>query len=89
MMNENEKLSLQNKLVVFQNKEIRRAWHNDEWWYVVTDVVASLTDSVNPSDYLKKLRKRDETVAELFKGGGQFVPPPLDYLLKLPVENKN
>lgn len=76
MMNENEKLSLQNKLVVFQNKEIRRAWHNDEWWYVVTDVVASLTDSVNPSDYLKKLRKRDETVAELFKGGGQFVPPP-------------
>jgi DNA-damage-inducible protein D len=34
-----------------------------------------LTDSVNPSDYLKKLRKRDESLGEAFKGGGQLVPP--------------
>lgn len=64
------------KLVVFQSKEVRRAWHNDEWWYVIIDVVASLTDSVNPGDYLKKLRKRDETVSALFQGRGQIVPPP-------------
>ncbi len=62
-------------LVVFQDKKIRRVWFNDEWWFVITDVVAVLSDSVNPSDYLKKLRKRDETLAQAFKGGGQLVPP--------------
>ncbi len=75
MIKENKKMSLQSKLIVFQGKEVRRAWHNDEWWYVIIDVVASLTDSVNPGDYLKKLRKRDETVADLFQGRGQIVPP--------------
>lgn len=49
----------QNKLVVFQNKEIRRAWHNNEWYYSLVDIVGVLSDSVNPTDYLKKIRKRD------------------------------
>lgn len=71
----------QNKLVVFQDRKIRRVWHEEEWYYAIVDVVASLTDSLNPKDYLKKLRKRDDALAELFKGGGQIVPP-----LKLPVE---
>lgn len=48
------------KLVIFQSKEIRRAWHNDEWYYSLVDIVEALTDSANATDYLKKLRKRDE-----------------------------
>ncbi len=32
----------QNKLVVFQEKEIRRAWHKEEWWFVVVDVIEPL-----------------------------------------------
>ncbi len=64
-----------NALVVFQDKKIRRTWFNEEWWFVISDVVAVLTESINPSDYLKKLRKRDESLSEAFKGGGQFVPP--------------
>lgn len=62
-------------IALFQRKEIRRTIHNNEWWFVVTDVVVALTDSVNASDYLKKLRKRDPSLDEVFKGGGQFVPP--------------
>ncbi len=62
-------------LVVFQDKKIRRTWFNDEWWFVISDVVRVITDSVNPSDYLKKLRKRDEALSDAFKGGGQIVPP--------------
>ncbi len=48
-----------NKLVIFQDKKIRRVWHNDEWYFSIIDVIESLTDSSNPTDYLKKLRKRD------------------------------
>ena len=62
-------------LVVFQGKNIRRRWFNDEWWFIIKDIVYVLTDSKDPSQYLKKLRKRDETVNNLFKGGGQIVPP--------------
>lgn len=74
----NEKVFLyemDKSLVVFQDKKIRRTWFKDEWWFVIKDIVEVLTDSKNPSDYLKKLRKRDITLNQFFKGGGQFVPP--------------
>src|SRR3989338_62977 len=64
-----------NKLVVFQDKNIRRKWFNEEWWFVIKDVVIAITDSKDPSQYLKKLRNRDETVNNIFKGRGQIVPP--------------
>jgi DNA-damage-inducible protein D len=63
------------RIALFQRKEVRRVIHNNEWWFVITDVVAVLTDSVDASDYLKKLRKRDPQLAEAFKGGGQIAPP--------------
>lgn len=67
--------SPERRIALFQRKEIRRVIHDNEWWFVITDVVTVLTDSTNPSDYLKKLRKRDEPLGEAFKGGGQLVPP--------------
>ncbi len=51
-----------NKLIVFQDRKIRRVWHKEEWYFSIVDVIAVLTDSLNPTDYLKKLRKRDETL---------------------------
>ncbi|HRO45788.1 hypothetical protein [Agriterribacter sp.] len=30
-----------------------------KWYFSVVDIVAAFTDSINPIDYLKKLRKRD------------------------------
>jgi hypothetical protein len=63
------------RIALFQRKEVRRTIQNNEWWFVITDVVTVLTDSVDASDYLKKLRKRDPSLGEVFKGGGQFVPP--------------
>jgi len=66
---------LHNRIALFQRKEIRRVIHNNEWWFVVTDIIAAVTDSTNPSDYLKKLRKRDAELSKALKGGGQLVPP--------------
>jgi len=92
----------ENKLIIFQSQEIRRIWHEDDWFYSVVDVCGALmqspdagaywrklkqrlnqegsevvtichgfklvapdgkkrvTDCANPTDYLKKIRKRDE-----------------------------
>ena len=50
---------INNKIAVFESKKIRRAWYKNEWYFSIVDVVESLTDSANATDYLKKLRKRD------------------------------
>lgn len=48
------------KIALFEQKKIRKTWFNKEWYFSVVDVVEALTDSLNPTDYLKKVRKRDE-----------------------------
>jgi hypothetical protein len=58
------------RIALFRNKEVRKTLHNNEWWFVVEDVVSVLTDSLNPKDYINKMRKRD---LELEKGYGQIV----------------
>jgi len=47
-----------NKLVVFQDKEIRRIWYNDEWYFSVVDVIAALTGSKDARKYWNKLSQR-------------------------------
>lgn len=56
----------ENKIKLFEAKHIRSVWNADaeEWFFSVVDVVAALTDSINPTDYLKKLRKRDALLGE-------------------------
>ena len=48
-----------NKLILFQNKGIRRTLFKEDCYYSLVDIVGALTDSSNPTDYLKKMRKRD------------------------------
>lgn len=48
----------ENKLVVFQDKKIRRILVDDEWFFSVVDVVAALTDSLDPGAYWRKLKQR-------------------------------
>ena len=49
------------EIIIFENSEIRRHYDSDNeiWYFSIVDIVGSLTDSVNPTDYLKKMRKRD------------------------------
>ncbi|MEI8388874.1 MAG: Bro-N domain-containing protein [bacterium] len=68
----------ENKLIIFEGKKIRRTLHNDEWYFSIVDVVEVLTDSINPTDYIKKIKKRDP---ELSEGWGQIVTP-------LPIETE-
>jgi hypothetical protein len=60
------------KIAIFKGKRIRRTLHNNEWWFVIVDVIAALTDSFQPEGYLKDMRRRDP---ELAKGWGQIATP--------------
>lgn len=59
---------------LFEDKKVRSVWDEEQekWYFCVVDVIEILTDSVNPTDYLKKMKKRDP---ELAKGWGQIVTP--------------
>lgn len=59
---------------LFESKQIRTVWNesNQKWYFVVTDVIQVLTDTSNASDYIKKMRKRDELLSQ---GWGQLVTP--------------
>lgn len=56
---------METKLKLFNEKTVRTVWNADEeeWYFSVVDVVEVLTDSANPTDYLKKMRKRDNELA--------------------------
>ena len=45
-----------NSIQLFEDRKIRTAWdeEQEEWYFSVVDVIAVLTDSSNPTDYLKK-----------------------------------
>ncbi|MEI8055682.1 MAG: Bro-N domain-containing protein [bacterium] len=68
----NEKLIT--RVALFEGKKIRKVWHDNKWWFVILDVIAALTNSVQPDGYLKDMRRRDN---ELSKGWGQIATPLL------------
>ena len=66
-------------LVVFQDKKIRRIWHNNEWFFSVIDVVNALEASSTPKRYWSDLK------AKLSEEG--FEPYDKIVQLKLPAED--
>jgi DNA-damage-inducible protein D len=62
-------------MVVFQDRKIRRIWHDGEWYFSVVDVVAALTDSPMPRQYWSKMKEREFDKLELY---------PIWVQLKLP-----
>jgi prophage antirepressor-like protein len=67
-------MTTQNKIQIFEQKKVRTVWDEDKekWYFAVVDVVEVLTDSVNPVDYIKKMKKRDPGLSQ---GWGQIVTP--------------
>ena len=54
-------MSRKEQIQLFETKKVRTVWDDEkeEWFFSVVDVVEVLTDSANPTDYLKKMRKRE------------------------------
>jgi len=60
-----DELNENNKIALFEKKEIRKIWYKNEWYFSVVDVVGVLSDSMNYQSsrkYWNKLsqRLRDE-----------------------------
>lgn len=59
-------------IALFKGKAIRRKFFDNRWWFVATDIISTLTESKDPSGYLKDMRRRDEGFEE---GWGQIATP--------------
>lgn len=51
------------EIALFEQKEIRRVWQDEKWYFSVVDVVAVLTDSADPRQYIKRMRARDSELS--------------------------
>ena len=63
---------METSLTLLDEMKIRRTLRNNEWWFAVDDVVGALTDSLDPGEYIKKMRRRDRGLA---RGWRQFATP--------------
>lgn len=52
--------NMNNKLVFFDDKEIRKKWEDNKWYFSIEDGVFAITDYKDQKQYINKLRKRDE-----------------------------
>ncbi len=76
---------MDNKIVVFRGKEIRRVLEANEWLFSVVDVIAALTDSENPAVYWRVLKKRlkDEGADQTVTKCNAFKMPAADGKMRL------
>lgn len=63
---------METKVALFRGSGIRKTLHNNEWWFVIDDVVGVLTDSADPPGYIKDIRRHDRALS---KGWGQITTP--------------
>jgi len=47
-----------NKIIVFQEKQIRRAWHEEAGRFSIVDVIEVLTETANPRRYWSDLKRK-------------------------------
>ncbi len=59
---------------LFESNQIRTVWNNEDekWYFAIVDVIEVLKNSVNPKDYIKKMRRRD---LQLNSNWGTICPP--------------
>lgn len=53
------------KIAVFDEQQIRRVFHENEWWFSIIDVIAFLTDSKDSSDYWHKMKIRERNASNI------------------------
>ncbi|MBL7814176.1 MAG: Bro-N domain-containing protein [Saprospiraceae bacterium] len=47
-----------NKIILFQEKQVRRVWHNAQWYFSIIDVVGILTENERASKYWNDIKRK-------------------------------
>ncbi len=68
-----------NAMIVFEGKNIRKTWHNDEWWFSVVDITGALSGTDNPNRYWSDLK------IKLNQEGSQLY----DFIVQLKLESSD
>ncbi len=50
----------ESKIDIFKKREVRKVFHEGEWWFSVKDVLEALTDTTEGNRYSRDLREKDE-----------------------------
>ena len=61
-------------LMPFEGKDMRKIWHNDEWYFSIIDIMGILTGSPKPSNYWDTLKRRDNQLSAIC-GKFKFLAP--------------
>ena len=56
---------MENALTPFEGKEMRKAWHDEQWYFAIIDVIAVLADTDNPRQYWTKVKKNLSNESQL------------------------
>ncbi len=69
-----------NRLAVFEGRQIRKVLHEGEWWFSIIDVVEALVGGDRPRKYWNDLKKKlfDEGYDQLSEKIGQLKMPSSD-----------
>ena len=67
------------ELKIFEEKQIRTIWDevHEKWYFCINDVIAALTDSKDPAEYFKKIRRRDSELDNFVRG---TICPPHQFI---------
>ena len=65
-------------LNLLKEENLRKTWHNNEWWFAIKDLIDLLTTTANPTDYIKKMRVKDPILSQKWA----------DLVIQLPVETR-
>src|SRR3990167_11341835 len=67
-------------IAIFEDKEVRRTWHDEQWYFSIIDIVAILSESPNPRRYWSDLKRKliSEGYSELYEKIVQLKLPSLD-----------
>ena len=74
-------MNSESKIILFQEKAVRRVWHEEKWFFSVIDVVEVLSESSIPSRYwndLKRKISKESNKNELYENIVKLKMPSLD-----------
>ena len=62
-------MTQQKQIILFEEKEVRRTWHKEQWYFSIIDMVGILSESPNPRRYWSDLKRKlvSEGYSELYE----------------------